>query len=564
MECFDGYYGTRCDEKCPVECKRCVGTYSGSSSAYCIECLPGHYGHHCMFNCSYCAEGLCSRDNCVNGCIEGWREYQSRMCVKCPNTCETCNPWSWNDEKCTSCPHGAWGNLCDRTCPDSCPGQTCNQDTGQCECVSGFYLDKENNVCEKCPENCLECRSPTSCMKCKESKYGDVCEKSCIPNCLECPPERIWNPDTHMYNRCHYKKCKKGYYLKEYCEPCDEGCSACWWRSYSRIQDCTACHEGYYRAKMKGSYVTKCFKCPPGCKVCTPYGECYSCFEGYHQYEYTCCPNNCTTCSSPTSCTACIDGLYGSTCNMTCPGNCQTCRDGKLCDSCKTGTYSFSKYPSKNFCECSTFECIYYKPDGNCSACKQQGWYPRMAECCECRNCKDSMCDGNGNCYNGCALSGTFGAKCDLKCQDSHSNYMCVNCTGQDIMSMKCTACASRYYYVAAGQCVRCSQGCRDHTCGEGGACHGCKEGLFGDQCSFDCPRYCKQCEQSGCRLCQDGYFGEECHQQCSPNCLGAICDKNNGRCTQGCVDGFRGDRCGIRRVGTVSDTGRLLFVTLK
>ena len=164
------------------------------------------------------------------------------------------------------------------------------------------------------------------------------------------------------------------------------------------------------------------------------------------------------------------------------------------------------------------------------------------------------MCDGNGNCNDGCASLGKFGAKCDLACQDSHSNYKCAKCTGQDIESMKCLACASRFDYVARVRwCTRCPRNCRNGTCGEGGVCHGCNDGLTGDQCSSNCLSTCKQCEQSGCLLCQNGYFGDECDQECSSNCLNSTCEKDAGRCIQGCAAGFHGDRCDKRGV---SNTG--------
>ena len=268
-----------------------------------------------MFNCSFCEGGLCTRDNCVNGCIQGWYEYLSRMCVKCPSTCETCNPWSWNEQKCASCPPAKWGNLCDKTCPSTCPSNSCDRETGQCACADGTFLDTENNICSACPENCLKCTSLTVCSNCAEGKYGSACEHSCVPNCLECEAERTYNRYHEVWEWC--SQCKKGYHRNDYCYPCEEGCSDCWWMPRSRVEECNRCKDGYYKDRMvPNRTITKCFRCPPGCKKCRSNGECQSCFEGYFWFEYTCCPTNCESCSSPTSCTSCKAGFHGNTCQL--------------------------------------------------------------------------------------------------------------------------------------------------------------------------------------------------------------------------------------------------------
>ena len=287
LECVDGKYGERCERNCDNGCKKCIELYPGFGYSECIECLPNLYGSNCMFNCSYCAGGLCSRDSCINGCMEGWQEY-NRICIKCPSACETCDPWSWNSQKCVSCPAGTWGDMCDSDCSSTCANNTCNQRTGQCECRSGSYLDTENNICMNCPDNCIVCTAASNCTRCKGGEYGSACEHSCTPHCLECTSEPEYNHYKEIYESC--TRCEKGYYRWDECFPCKEGCTSCWWMKYSNVQECTGCADGYYwdRIRPLTGAPMQCFRCPTGCKKCNGRGDCLSCFDGYSLSDYTC------------------------------------------------------------------------------------------------------------------------------------------------------------------------------------------------------------------------------------------------------------------------------------
>lgn len=40
------------------------------------------------------------------------------------------------------------------------------------------------------------------------------------------------------------------------------------------------------------------------------------------------------------------------------------------------------------------------------------------------------------------------------------------------------------------------------------------------------------------------GSYGENCSHPCSVHCINGACDRFNGSCVSGCVDGFIGDKC--------------------
>lgn len=42
---------------------------------------------------------------------------------------------------------------------------------------------------------------------------------------------------------------------------------------------------------------------------------------------------------------------------------------------------------------------------------------------------------------------------------------------------------------------------------------------------------------------CVDSY-GEDCRNPCSKHCINGACDRFNGSCVSGCVNGFIGDKC--------------------
>ena len=46
--------------------------------------------------------------------------------------------------------------------------------------------------------------------------------------------------------------------------------------------------------------------------------------------------------------------------------------------------------------------------------------------------------------------------------------------------------------------------------------------------------------------VCVNYAYGKNCSEKCSPYCTGAYnqCDRINGSCTFGCLDGYQGELC--------------------
>ncbi|KAK7502628.1 hypothetical protein BaRGS_00006203 [Batillaria attramentaria] len=92
----------------------------------------------------------------------------------------------------------------------------------------------------------------------------------------------------------------------------------------------------------------------------------------------------------------------------------------------------------------------------------------------------------------------------------------------------------------------------------------GCPKGLYGSDCSQECPLTCKNsvCERDtgdctqGCVAgyngtncsteCPDGFHGPNCQVSCSSNCKNGTCNPKSGICLHGCEDGFWGSDCSL------------------
>ncbi|XP_065941961.1 multiple epidermal growth factor-like domains protein 6 [Magallana gigas] len=97
-----------------------------------------------------------------------------------------------------------------------------------------------------------------------------------------------------------------------------------------------------------------------------------------------------------------------------------------------------------------------------------------------------------------------------------------------------------------------CETTCRNNVCdGFGNCTDGCVDGYWGPPaCNFKCPADCKEPNcimyNGHCNSCKSGYWGNTCISQCPINCIGRVCDKSSGTCTQGCTSGRYGDTCNI------------------
>ncbi|XP_062613536.1 scavenger receptor class F member 1-like [Saccostrea cucullata] len=147
MGCNAGYWGDKCNKKCPMNCFNnvCIKT-----NGYCAYCTNGFYGMDCRNRCGNCSSGSCYI----------------------------------NDGHCSGdCNIGFYGNGCNRPCYRNCFNQKCRKDDGYCEkCKSGFYGD----LCKTpCSPNCLQSACYRSNGACIEGCKGHWAGAQCNGKCLE-------------------------------------------------------------------------------------------------------------------------------------------------------------------------------------------------------------------------------------------------------------------------------------------------------------------------------------------------------------------------------------------
>lgn len=110
----------------------------------------------------------------------------TQFLLKCPQGCEICSQLEKNKKKivCLQCEiaHKLTNKSCTECRVNYC--KVCNHDIESCtDCLSGYYRKKNSNsikefyTCQKCPENCLNCKSSKRCEKCYTlyKKQGEAC-----------------------------------------------------------------------------------------------------------------------------------------------------------------------------------------------------------------------------------------------------------------------------------------------------------------------------------------------------------------------------------------------------
>ncbi|XP_067653767.1 serine/threonine-protein phosphatase 6 regulatory ankyrin repeat subunit B-like [Haliotis asinina] len=99
-----------------------------------------------------------------------------------------------------------------------------------------------------------------------------------------------------------------------------------------------------------------------------------------------------------------------------------------------------------------------------------------------------------------------------------------------------------------------------------------CEWGKYGENCNKECPSTCvtnperklKHCQKETGRCsegCVKGWFDDLCDEACSKNCLENTCNRQNGICTYGCIATYRGDFCDVI-VTTTTATNTAVITT--
>ena len=568
----------------------------------CGECVSHRYGPSCQWNCYYdCKSQTCTDGQCTYGCINGKYLSDSGQCKYCQTVCLSCS----DGHTCTSCKQRKWGSTCQNDC-SNCKTGYCHIDNGCAECVDGYYRNYfdslQGYLCSVCPETCTRCTSPNDCSACQSGYWGSSCQNDCNV-CKDSYCDRQYGCTTGC-NTGYYQRSSS---YPRYCDRCPEKCLTC--TSVNICSQCEEGYTGpvcqhdckncngqlcnyntgecsivcsttqFFEQTLK-----QCIDCPVNCAECSSSLSCSSCRNGY--WGVTCqsaCSLNCLNniCSKSNGrCSGCNDGFFGLTCSESCLSTCKTCTEYSSCLLCEEDYFS-KDYAKK--CDCIKSECTVHSNNA-CTNCSRETYYPVTQGCCPCIDkCKDSICLANGACID--CIDRKYGEYCQLDCSSEckdilcYRNGSCISCEDgkygpscshycssrvnkcskciEDFDgSFHCTSCYSGYY-PKYNVCKRCSENCKwgvEYTCNPtSGKCqYGCIDHWYGDKCDSQCNvSKCALCPSNHniCNECIEGHYLESNTScvTCPPNCyLHLKCNKNNGSCEDGCVNGKSGIKCNL------------------
>ncbi|XP_062604017.1 multiple epidermal growth factor-like domains protein 6 [Saccostrea cucullata] len=524
------------------------------SEGFSIKDRSGNFIHA---TCLYCEPKTC--DNTTGVCERCLTGFYGEKCENtCPNTCSTCEK---SNGRCLTCIDGWFGENCNFECIHCF---SCHKDSGACtSCQPNYWGPQCQNECEY---NCHVCSIENGqCIHCAQGYFGDGCTSQC-GHCRRGLCDRATGT-------CQFG-CNDGFYGDSCEKQCSQNCMVC----NQTDGECLMCQPNLWGSQCD-------YTCPTNCDFChVSTGECLECVEGYHgdkcqercgncigltcekdtgYCEYGCqdgwfggkcdqkCIQNCSKCTSKDECMVCIPGLAGSRCDIKCPEICSSCSQDMIsneivCSECAAG-YS---QPQKN-CSCTMSKCT--KPmltwaGSYCDECEaNSGWYLSQGACCPCKHCAggNQFCSRDGTCINGCEPN--YYPKdqgCDTFCDLEH----CTWCEPFFGYGKVCVGCDSGYFLEKDGYCYPCSENCKGgkekcHTT-TGSCTDGCEEGWFGDRCDSTChAEHCAECDNTAntCQSCKYGYYGKSCSQTCATNCT--KCSRDTGSCLE-CVTGRFSEDC--------------------
>ncbi|KAH0576181.1 Cysteine-rich membrane protein 2 [Spironucleus salmonicida] len=403
-----------------------------------------------IFNCRKCQSY--SRGNCEE-CRYGYY-LESNTCKACKENCVICN-----GHRCFSCIHGyiVKDGQCVKCVEDCniCSGQWMCRD-----CNQGFFRDRTNN-CQPCTPGCGQCNSKSQCSLCLPDYnfINKVCQK-CPENCINCE-----------HNVCY--ECIEGYRaIDGVCLPCPENCKKC-----SSHLECQICQDGY----LLDTTDNTCTLCKDNCRACSSKDVCGLCKDHHDLVDGECVPNECNAknpcrpnqfCDAKitgSTCVHCIDGC--ATCNIAevcsrcstgylkkddrclkCSQNCQQCQAADTCDLCLKG-YRFNTNEQcvedqcDNIIGCSDSQHCEQLDSGNiciqcpelCKVCSDKD------TCTEClhyarfssdKKCVEDQCEQENDSLTGfyCKVydNGNSWEQCPAKCFTCDSESVCTQCKNHD------------------------------------------------------------------------------------------------------------------------------------
>ncbi|XP_041376740.1 multiple epidermal growth factor-like domains protein 10 [Gigantopelta aegis] len=228
---------------------------------------------------------------------------------------------------------------------------------------------------------------------------------------------------------------------------------------------------------------------------------------------------HCETGWAPPKCTSCVNRYWGQYCHSKCGhcvkypcnkqnGTCQ-CREGWASPMC---TECDKRHWGRN-CSTTCGHCVGNSCDKQNGTCQcQRGWASPLCKACEDGYYGDSCNNTCGYCLNGSKTCDKITGRCSNRCSSGWTGDLCK------------TACEDGYYGDSCNDtCGYCLNG--NKTCDKitGRCSNRCSSGWTGDLCKTECT---------------NETYGINCKKTCD-KCKDSNCDRLNGTCVDGCIDGY-------------------------
>ncbi|WAR08726.1 SREC-like protein, partial [Mya arenaria] len=193
--------------------------------------------------------------------------------------------------------------------------------------------------------------------------------------------------------------------------------------------------------------------------------------------------------------------------------------------------------------------------------------------------CKDTMqciqqrdiCDGVNNCVKGedetasvctlkrwCVSKWSLNEGCLGECKPGYFGKFCEKTCSKDCLNGACDSSSGICTYCTPGYfgkyCQSCSETCLNRLCNSSsGICKECTPGSFGKNCEKICSKECLNgiCNRSTgiCNDCTRTYL-ERCTLNCGQGCREREgfpqCDRQSGKCLNGCFSNHYGNYCNV------------------
>ena len=334
--------------KSAYECEKCISGYY--LTGYGESCTPEkncHYGNKALGICTVCKENY-YLDIYDGKCRSNIEDDEFKNCQKANKVCTDCIVGYYIDKE----------NICTNTA-------NCEfSEEGIClKCIENYYLGLDNNCINV--ENCIYSKNG-ECLECKEHLYYNRRNKTCLI------AEGYFENCKIGYDNWICNECKNEFYLNQSDYECysntEEGDFYKCARTYTGIDICTECIEGYYL----GGKDNKCSKIK-GCDISENENKCIQCSENYclniksgtcedneliidsdKKFYFKCNKTN----EEGTKCEICLNG-YEVNEDGLCIDNihCEEKDNNNICIKCEN-----------NYCLNNYFGCI-YSFYGNCLEC---------------------------------------------------------------------------------------------------------------------------------------------------------------------------------------------------